>query len=65
MADVKVVVVHPKLYLAVKGKKTHVEAGSELTVTTEQAKSLGKKVASLADRKKVKADEVAKKPKAE
>lgn len=45
MSKVKRVVTHPKLYLAVAGVLTHVAAGTEVSLTAEQAKGLGSKVA--------------------
>lgn len=50
---VKRVVVHPKLYMAVEGKLQLVPVGTELTLTTEQAERLGKKVVDPAEQKKL------------
>ena len=40
-------VVHPKLYLAVKGKMQKIEVGTPLVLTDEQAKHHGKKVKKI------------------
>lgn len=41
------VVQHKRLYLAVKGKLQHVPEGSQLSLTSESAKKLGKRVKPL------------------
>lgn len=41
------VVGHRRLYLAVKGKMEHVAKGTQLALTEDQAKGLGRKVSSL------------------
>lgn len=46
-------VLHPKLYLRVEGKLQHVEAGTELNLTKDQAKALGSKVRSLTEKKQL------------
>ena len=38
---------HRRLYLAVKGKMEHVAEGTQLALTEDQAKGLGRKVSSL------------------
>ena len=43
-AKLKRIVAHPKLYLAVGGVLHLVPKGTEITVTEEQAKRLGKKL---------------------
>jgi len=55
---VKVIVSHPRLFLSVKGKLQHVEKGTELTLTAEQAKKLGSKVQDPAQIKKLNASGV-------
>ena len=46
-------VVHPKLYMAVEGVLQHVEAGTQLVLNEDQAKSLGKKVTALGEKKTI------------
>lgn len=46
-------VVHPKLYMAVKGVLTHVKVGTQLILSEIQVKSLGKKVKKLGESKTV------------
>jgi len=43
------VVVHGRLYLAVKGKLEHIKKGTQLTLTEKQAEGLGKRARSLKD----------------
>jgi len=43
------VVEHKRLYLAVKGKLSHIEKGTQLTLTEKQAAGLGRRVRSLKD----------------
>ena len=40
-------VVHPKLYLAVKGKMQKIEVGTPLSLTDAQAKAFGSKVEKI------------------
>lgn len=47
----KRIVRHPKLYLAVAGALQHVPKGTEVTVTDEQIKRLGKKLEDPAQAK--------------
>lgn len=56
MADVKRIVEHNKLYMRVNGETVHLEKGSEVTMTEEQAKRLGKKVSEPKAKKSAKAD---------
>lgn len=53
MANVKRIVAHPKLYLRVEGKLQHIPKGTELTLTKEQAESLGAKVLDPKEAKKL------------
>jgi len=46
-------VVHPKLYMAVKGVLQHVEKGTPLILNKDQAKSLGGKVKKLGEKKAI------------
>jgi len=56
MADKKMVVDHPKLYMVVGGKMQHVKPGTEVTVSEEQAKKLGEKLKVAEGKKSVTAD---------
>jgi len=53
MSTITATVAHPNLYLSVKGKLQKMEVGTELTVTHEQAKSLGKKLTITKQARKV------------
>ena len=58
MSEVKTdiyVVVHPKLQMSFGGKSQHVEPGTEITLTEEQAKRMGTKVKPFVKPKKVNA----------
>lgn len=46
-------VVHPKLYLAVKGKQQHIKPGTGVTLTELQAQKLRKKVVRIGEQKSV------------
>lgn len=48
---IKRIVAHPKFYTAVSGKLEHLAAGTEITVTAEQAKRLGTKLVDPSQRK--------------
>lgn len=47
MAKATHVVKHKRLYLAVDGQLQHFPEGKTLTLTSKQAKKMGKRVASL------------------
>lgn len=51
--SIKATVTHPKLYMAVNGKLQHVEKGTELVLSEEQAKRLSSKVQVVKQAKKV------------
>lgn len=53
---VKRVVSHPKLFMRVDGKTVHVEKGTELTLTEDQAEKLEAKLEPVKAQKKVTAD---------
>jgi hypothetical protein len=53
MSKVTKTVAHPKLYLRVNGTLQHVKEGTEVTVTAEQAESLGAKLTGGESKKKV------------
>lgn len=57
MATSKRTVAHKNLYLAVGGKLQHVEAGTEVSLSDEQAKRLGNKLVPEGRKKAVKADQ--------
>jgi hypothetical protein len=42
--SVKATVVHPKLYMVANGKLQHVEKGTELVLSEDQAKKLSSKI---------------------
>lgn len=56
MATAKRTVAHRNLYLSVGGKLQHVEAGTEVSLSDEQAKRLGNKLVPESGKKAVKAD---------
>ena len=43
-------IVHPKLYLMVKGKMTHVKKGSQVYMTEEAAEGLGARVCKIGEK---------------
>lgn len=53
----KRIVAHPKFYTAVGGKLQHIPIGTEMTVTAEQAKRLGSKLADPSQRESLDATE--------
>ena len=53
----KYTVVHPKLHLAVQGKKQHCPQGSVVTMDEKEAEKLGKlKVIPASEAKRIKSD---------
>jgi len=53
MANVKRVVAHKKLYLAVKGKLELIPEGSEIVISQEQYEELSQKLVTPKESKKV------------
>jgi len=58
MAKKTFIVAHPKHYMKVKGKMTHIETGVEITMEEKDAKSLVKqgKILAVGVKKKVTVD---------
>ena len=52
----KRIVKHPKLYMRVGGKVQHLAVGTEVDLSEEQIKKLGKKVGTKSTKPTVKAD---------
>lgn len=53
MSTITAKIVHPNQYFAVAGKLQKMKVGTEITVTQEQAKKLGKKISVLKHAQKV------------